>query len=395
MFNRSIIRKKIIILAVCSFQIIFIGATYNEIVNDKNKQLENVQKEIDKSKQDVANNFQLISDTEKETDSLNSSLNSLNDFLKDYQNETYLSAAQIAAEANSVISLEDEVNRIQNSFRNRIISLYKHGKNYELELLLSSRTPNEFLRRNQYLQKFAHSRIKELRELKSKKFILNEKKKMLTLSTSARRFYIDSKRTEKTQLEEKLKILDAKKKSLEFLTNAAGKKISRLEMEETNIKSFLNNFNDYEDDFKETKATRLNYFSDNLDSLKGNLNSPLDITLIRKDFGRNVNNATNTESFNSGVDFSVAEGSKVFAVTAGTVTLVGEVPYYGSVIIIDNGGSFRTVYSILDEVSVKPGDKVKLNQVIAKSGQNLEGQGLHFEIWKGKTPLNPREWIRM
>jgi murein DD-endopeptidase MepM/ murein hydrolase activator NlpD len=49
----------------------------------------------------------------------------------------------------------------------------------------------------------------------------------------------------------------------------------------------------------------------------------------------------------------------------------------------------------MSDVTVKAGDKIKLNQVIAKSGYDLDGQGLHFELWKDKTPLNPREWIRM
>jgi murein DD-endopeptidase MepM/ murein hydrolase activator NlpD len=294
-----------------------------------------------------------------------------------------------------VIFLEEEVDKIQNSFRGKIINLYKHGKNYELELLLSSKTPNEFLRRNQYLQKFAQNRKKELRELKSKKFILEEKKKMLNLSTSSRRFYVETKRNDKTQLEARLKILDLKKKDTEFQSNTNSEKIRRLEQQISSIKAFLSNFSDYKQNFKDSKTPRLNYSSDSLGAIKGTLNSPLDISLIRKEFGRVVNNLTNTESFNNGADYSAAEGSKVYSIGSGIVTLIGEVPYFGKVIIIDHGSGYKSVYAVLSDVLVKPGDKVKQNQIIAKSGSNLEGQGLHFELWKDKIPLNPREWIRM
>jgi len=68
----------------------------------------------------------------------------------------------------------------------------------------------------QYLQKFAAKQEERITGTESKKFILEEKKKMLNLSTSSRRFYVETKRNDKTQLEARLKILDLKKKILNF-----------------------------------------------------------------------------------------------------------------------------------------------------------------------------------
>jgi septal ring factor EnvC (AmiA/AmiB activator) len=388
-------REKAVYLLIAVCVIVFLGATYDEIVNDKNKQIEIVNRKIEKCRQIILNNSQITAEYNKRIDSINSAVNSIDDFLKDYKDETYLTADQIARETNTAINLEEEVVRIQYSFRSKIINLYKHGKNYELELLMSSKTPNEFLRRNQYLQKFAQNRKKELRELKSKKFILEEKKKMLNLSVSSRRFYVEAKRNEKALLQDKLKAVVTRNKEVEFQSNTCSKKINRLELELSNIKSYLNNFSENNQTYKDTKTPRLNYSSENFETIKGTINSPLDISLIRKEFGRNVNNSTNTESFNNGADFSAAEGSKVYSIASGIVTLTGEVPYYGKVIIVDHGNGYRSVYAVLSDVSVRPGDKIKLNQIIAKSGSNLDGQGLHFELWKDNTPLNPREWIRM
>lgn len=394
--NENSFRKKaagVFLLAV--IMLTFWGAAYDEIVSDKNRQIEIIRKNIEENRQVVLDNSQVMAKLNKRADSIKTTVNSINDFLKDYKDESYLTADQIAIETNMVIFLEEEVDKIQSSFRNKIISLYKHGKNYELELLLSSKTPNEFLRRNQYLQKFAQNRKKELKELQSKKFILNEKKKMLDLSTSSRRFYVESKRNEKAHLEESLRSIEGKAREVEFQSNISSERINRLENELKNVQSFLNNFSDRKDKYEGSKIPRLNYSTENFESIKGTLNSPLDIQLIRREFGRNVNNATNTESFNSGVDFSIAEGSKVYSIASGTVTLVGDVPHYGKVIIIDHGNGYRSAYAVLLDVLVKPGEIVKLNQIIARNGSNLEGQGLHFELWKDKTPLNPREWIRM
>jgi septal ring factor EnvC (AmiA/AmiB activator) len=389
----GIYRISLIISALSLLVLIFIGATYDEIVNDKNRQINRVKKLISESNKDVSGYSNRLASLNRSIDSVNTALKALAVFLKDYKGETYLSANQIAIETNMVIFLEEDVDRIQKSLKNKIISLYKHGKNYDLELLLSSKSPNEFLRRNEYLQKFAQNRKKQLQELRSKEYTLAEKKKMLDLSTSSRRFYVESKRNEQTALQEKLKNLQTEKSNLEFQSKTVHLKINRLELQLNSIKSFLENFKGYKDKFNSTKSARLSYSSENFDSLKGKLNSPLDISLIRNKFGIIADNATNTQSFNHGVGFSVAYGSRVFAVAPGTVTLVGETPFYGKVVIINHINGYHTVYAEMSGITVKPGDKIRLNQIIGKTGENMDGQGLHFEIWKDKTPLNPAEWI--
>lgn len=387
-------RLSLIISALSLLAVIFLGATYDEIVSDKNRQIDRVQKLIEESNQEKSGNSKRTASLNRSIDSVNTALKALSIFLKDYKGETYLSADQIAIETNMVIFLEEDVDRIQKSLKNKIISLYKHGKNYDLELLLSSKSPNEFLRRNEYLQKFAQNRKKQLQELRSKEYTLAEKKKMLDLSTSSRRFYVESKRNEQAALQEKLKGLNTEKSNLEFRSNSVSLKTDRLEQQLNSIKSFLENFKDYKDKFKATKTARLSYPSDNFDSLKGKLNSPLDISLIRNNFGTLANNTTNTQLYNYGIDFSIAYGSKVFAVASGTVTVVGDTPFYGSVVIINHTNGYHTVYAKMSDITVKPGEKIRLNQLIGKSGENMDGQGLHFEIWKDKTPLNPSEWIR-
>lgn len=106
-------------------------------------------------------------------------------------------------------------------------------------------------------------------------------------------------------------------------------------------------------------------------------------------------NKTLAISINNGVDFSIAKGSRVYAIASGVVTMLGEIPFYGKIIIITHESGFRSVYSSLSETNVKIGDNIKLNQVIGKTGETLEGQTMHFELLaRNATPLNPREWLR-
>lgn len=374
--------------------LIITGATYEEILQDKKKQVENVEKYINENRTGISKITNRTAILNQQIDSVESAISGLNSFLKNYENESFMTPDQIAIETNMIIYLAEEVERIQNSFRQKVVSLYKHGENYELELLLSSKTPNEYLRRNQYLQKFSQNRKKELRELRAKKFILEEKKKMLTLSTSSQRFYIESKRNEKAVLDSRLKELRSLKSIAESESDLIAGKISRYETQLNNIRNFMNNLEANRESFAENKNSRLSYDSENLQQARGNINLPVDIGLITTNFGNISDNKTLAVSLNNGVDFSIARGSKVYAIANGTVSMLGEIPFYGKIVIITHANGFRSVYASLSETNVKAGDVIKLNQVIGKTGETLEGQTMHFELWQNSTPVNPREWLR-
>ncbi|KXK49508.1 MAG: membrane-bound metallopeptidase [Chlorobi bacterium OLB5] len=380
----------------CAFFILILisGAAFEEILQDKRKQAEYIEKNINESRNSISKITSRTAFISQQIDSVESAVNSLNTFLKNYENESYMTPDQIAIETNMIIYLAEEVDRIQGSFRNKVINLYKHGKNYELELLLSSKTPNEYLRRNQYLQKFSQNRKKELRDLKAKKFILEEKKKMLSLSTSSQRFYVESKRKDKAVLEGRLNELKKQKSDSESESSIYAGKITRYENQLKSVNNFINNFQANKESFKESKNNRINYESADLNLVKGNLNLPVDLGLISTNWGNISDNKTLAISMNNGIDFSIARGSKVFAVASGVVTLTGETPFYGKVIIITHENGFKTVYSSLSEVNVNIGDNIRLNQVIAKTGETLEGQSMHFELWQGSVAVNPREWLR-
>ena len=67
----------------------------------------------------------------------------------------------------------------------------------------------------------------------------------------------------------------------------------------------------------------------------------------------------------------------------------------GKTVEIKNSNEITTMYQSLGEVIVKKGDTVTQGQVIAKSGTcNLNNdikQGLHFEIYKNGTVINPEK----
>ena len=82
----------------------------------------------------------------------------------------------------------------------------------------------------------------------------------------------------------------------------------------------------------------------------------------------------------------------------GVVAYAGnELKGYGNLILVRHANGYVTAYAHAKELLVKRGDQVKRGQVIARSGQtgNVNAPQLHFEIRKGVSPLDPRQFLTL
>ena len=102
-----------------------------------------------------------------------------------------------------------------------------------------------------------------------------------------------------------------------------------------------------------------------------------------------------SKGYHTGVDYAVPEGTDVLAVADGKIEAANWGRAYGTQLVQSlDGGYF--IYAHLSKTLVKPGDKVKAGQVIAKSGNtgNSTGAHLHVELrtkprWSDGTDLDP------
>lgn len=101
--------------------------------------------------------------------------------------------------------------------------------------------------------------------------------------------------------------------------------------------------------------------------------------------------------FHKGLDIAVAYGTPVKCAAAGTVIFAGVKGGYGNCIIVSHGNGLDTLYGHLSELLVKANDVVKVNEVIAKSGNTGRSTGphLHYEVHKNNTPVNPRLFLNL
>ncbi|MGO4708801.1 M23 family metallopeptidase [Chryseobacterium sp. 2TAF14] len=101
--------------------------------------------------------------------------------------------------------------------------------------------------------------------------------------------------------------------------------------------------------------------------------------------------------FHKGLDIAVPFGSDVVATAAGKVIFAGQKGGYGNCVIVSHGNGLATLYGHLSQLVAKTNDKVKVGQVIAKSGNSGRSTGphLHYEVHKNNAPVNPKLFMSL
>ena len=131
--------------------------------------------------------------------------------------------------------------------------------------------------------------------------------------------------------------------------------------------------------------------SNNFESNRGHLPMPLGGSChVVNSFGQyNVEGLKNVRLDNKGVNLKGQPGAAVRCIFTGEVSMVFS--YAGITGVIVRHGSYFSVYGNLGSVSVRRGQTVNTGQTLGTVGS--EGI-LQFQLRKGKTPLNPMQWIR-
>lgn len=99
---------------------------------------------------------------------------------------------------------------------------------------------------------------------------------------------------------------------------------------------------------------------------------------------------------NNGVNIQTNKEAMARAVFDGEVTLVATIPGAYNFVVVKHGEYF-TVYSNLEDIFVRKGDKIKTKQVLGKVHTNSQNGDteIHFEIRKNTTILDPTTWLNI
>jgi septal ring factor EnvC (AmiA/AmiB activator) len=130
---------------------------------------------------------------------------------------------------------------------------------------------------------------------------------------------------------------------------------------------------------------------------KGRLPSPVDRGSVISSFGEHPHaEFQNIKIKNNGIDITSAPGAQARVIFDGEVSSVIFIANLNYIVIVRHG-DYLTVYSNLENVTVKKGDKVKTRQSLGTvfTEQGESKSRLHFELWQGTIVQNPAAWLKI
>jgi murein hydrolase activator len=97
----------------------------------------------------------------------------------------------------------------------------------------------------------------------------------------------------------------------------------------------------------------------------------------------------------NGIEIGAAEDAPVRAVHGGTVGFADTFTGFGTLVILDHGGSNYSLYGYLSSAGVKQGDKVDSGAEVGRVGQAPAGQpALYFEMRIDGKSVDPVQWLK-
>jgi murein hydrolase activator len=372
------------------------------------KKLEDQQKKL---KQQIAFNQKLLQEARKnkeaslgEINLLNNQIKKRNELLRTIDSEILYLNRALTFNDQKIEQLELEISRLKAGYARTIYLSYKlREADDRLLYLLASENLNQAWNRMRFLQQMASGRKRLFVKLNAThdellatanviKNQLNDKQ-LLKESKNRESINLTSEKSKKDQVltkiqrEESRIIAEINRQQKE--ASAMEARISQIIREE--MQKAASRKQETTPKAKEVSAAEVK-LSSTFAANRGKLPWPVDKGTISSTFGRHKHPDFDVYTENNGIDFLTTAGSSAKAVFEGEVSEVIQLPSYYAVLV--KHGDYFTLYSKLQTVYVKKGEKIPTGHLIGliKTGDN--GTEFHFEIWEGRTKQNPQVWLR-
>ena len=360
------------------------------------KLAEKLLKETSKNKETTINQVTL----------LQTQINQRESLIKTYQSQVNALNKEIQKNKNGIASAKKDLALFQKEYANLLVIAYRNkGKTNNLLFLFSSEDFNQAMRRMRYIQELNDLVKVKIEEIKTtqdninkqlnknesnkkeiEKVLAKEKEEKASLLNDRDKLNKDlaSLKKKETQIQKDIKTKENETKKLK-------KEIEKIIAEE------IRKAKEREEQAKKNNTKSVDYnLSNNFAQNKGKLPYPVEQGIITGRYGLSPHPTQKKVTVNNnGVDISTTKGAKARTVFEGEVCFVTSQGSNNAILI--RHGLYFTLYSNIEKVFVKVGDKVATGQEIGRIHTNVsDGKTiLHFEIWQeNKTTVNPALWIK-
>jgi septal ring factor EnvC (AmiA/AmiB activator) len=323
---------------------------------------------------------------------------------------------QIQENTEHIKSLSKDLENLKKEYASMVVFAYKNRNTYnKIGFIFSAETFNQSFKRMKLIQNYSDYRKRQMDLIiKTKKTIqiktneLNrqrlEKVALLDKETQEKMGLLSDKEEQselfdklkkkekdlRKQLKEKERIANELNKALEKLIKA---EIERANKEKTKTSKETSKSSKISSMLGPTPESLV--LSQEFMNNKQKLPWPVERGFISESFGKHeYENLEGVYIYNNGVNIRTSKEATARAVFNGEVKNIINIPGSNYTVLIKHGEYF-TVYSNLEYVNVRVGEKVKTKQVLGTVFFN-EKTGiaeLHLEIWRNYDKLDPAQWL--
>ena len=375
--------------------------------------VESLENKIQSIQKDIRLTEKLLKETSKDKEAsinqvnlLQAQISQRESLIKTYQNQINTINKNIQKNKDQIASLEKDLSLLRKDYSNLLVINYRNkGKTNSLLFIFSSEDFNQAMRRMRYIQELNGLVKEKIEEIDSTQIKINLQLKKNEKNKKDKEAILAKEKQEKSillnerdKLNKDIASLKKKEKQIQKDINAKEKQTKELEKQiEKIIAEEVRKVKERELTAKKnnTKAVDINLSNDFAQN-KGKLPFPVDQGIITRKYGLNQHpTIKDLKTTNNGIDISTPKGSKAKSIFNGEVCIVN-IQGNNNTILIRHGLYF-SLYSNLEKVFVKVGDKVSTGQEIGRIHTNInDGKTiLHFELWhENKTKLNPSLWLK-
>jgi septal ring factor EnvC (AmiA/AmiB activator) len=325
---------------------------------------------------------------------------------------------EIRSKEQQIRTLERDLETKKQQYATSVRKMYLQKNNQDLLLfILSSKSFAQSYHRIMYLRAYSGWRKNQAEEIVEKQESINRERDQLIAQRNNRQSLLNTRQTEENQLRREEGTRQAEVRTLERnnrqlrdelavkqrQANALNQQIQRIIAEEVRMaqqaartEGGTNRAAEVRGGYAMTESERA--LSASFAENRGRLPFPLTGSYrVVSNFGVNRHRELSRVVVNNnGIDIETTAGNDARAIFNGVISRIFTLPGYNNSIIVRHG-NYLTLYSNLDQVYVRQGDRVSTGQPLGKIYTDREKGNstlLHFEIWREQTKLDPMVWIR-
>ncbi len=382
-------KKKLCILLSFIILLVSINFVYAKSLSELNEEQDEINSQIEQSKQELEDTQAEKSNAQKQVDALDAQLTEVTEELANVEKSLQEVTESLAkAEADLEQAIEDKNNQYE-TLKRRMRFMYEYGNSSYLELIINAKNISDFFKRVEYLnciieydQTIFEQYEKTQQEYEQKVAEIEEKKasiESLSEEITAKKQELENSIAAKEQL---IATLQSNAETLQ-------EQLDELEKRNEEIKQLIQ-----ETKITATTSSQNEIYATTTTTLQHPVPAYADYP-FNDSYGARTSPITGIEEVHTGLDLKATYGTDIVAAESGTVIYSSYMNGYGYTVMIDHGNNLTTLYAHNSSLVVSVGESVERGQVIAKAGSTGYSTGVHchFEVRINGEHTDPRPYL--